>query len=164
MRKLFAILLVIALMIPTSLVASAAETKLTTTVPPAEYTLTIPEDTVVPFGQVSTKLEPMVSVTNTSSFAVGKNLLVTLEYDAFKSDEASTTIPFTVIPTSISNSEIKSLIFKGQEDGTLKDYAYNGILGITSLYVSISSEDWGKALAGEYSATITFTAEVVVEE
>lgn len=28
-------------------------------------------------------------------------------------------------------------------------------------YVDISSTDWGKALAGNYSATITFTAEVV---
>ena len=27
--------------------------------------------------------------------------------------------------------------------------------------VTISSTDWGKALAGDYSATITFTAEVV---
>ena len=30
-----------------------------------------------------------------------------------------------------------------------------------SLYVSITSRDWGKALAGDYKSTITFTAEIV---
>ncbi len=30
--------------------------------------------------------------------------------------------------------------------------------------VEILSADWGKALGGDYTSTITFTAEVVVEE
>ena len=35
---------------------------------------------------------------------------------------------------------------------------------MTNLELRVNSEDWGKALGGEYSATITFTCEVVVEQ
>ena len=34
---------------------------------------------------------------------------------------------------------------------------------ITAINLLVDSDDWGKALAGEYTATITFTAEVVAE-
>ena len=32
------------------------------------------------------------------------------------------------------------------------------------MYISINSTDWGKALGGDYTNTITFSAKVVVTE
>lgn len=168
MKKVIAFLMVIAMMIPLAVVASASTTTLTTNVPDAQYTLNIPADTVVPFGAESTELEPMLSVTGENGFAVGKNLLVTLTYDAFKCEGVSTTIPFTVGASSTSKAieSGSSLLFEGESEGTVKslprrpgDNSY-----IANLYVRVLRKDWGKALAGEYTATITFTAEVVAGE
>ena len=54
MKKLFAILLVAALLIPMATVAFAANTTtLTTTVPAATYTLNIPADQKIEFGTTS---------------------------------------------------------------------------------------------------------------
>lgn len=38
------------------------------------------------------------------------------------------------------------------------------MIPVTSIRFNALSEDWGKGLAGQYTSTITFTAEVVVEE
>ena len=38
------------------------------------------------------------------------------------------------------------------------------MIPVTSVRFNALSEDWGKALAGEYTSTVTFTAEVVVGE
>ena len=35
------------------------------------------------------------------------------------------------------------------------------MMPVDELYLTVKSSDWGKALGGEYTATITFTAEVV---
>lgn len=60
-----------------------------------------------------------------------------------------------------------SLTFKGESSGTTNEFAKimfssgTTYSDATKTLVTISSTDWGKALAGNYSATITFTAEVV---
>ena len=61
----------------------------------------------------------------------------------------------------------KSIVFKGLSTGGVQEfvkvesiYSSNPV-DMVKTYVDISSTDWGKALAGNYSATITFTAEVV---
>ena len=43
--------------------------------------------------------------------------------------------------------------------GSSMIYEYLNAVGIY-----VSSENWGKALAGNYTATITFTAKVVAEQ
>ena len=87
MKKFFAILLAVTMLASMATVASAAEntTTLTTTVPAATYTLNIPANQEIEFGATSTNLGA-VSVTESSSFAKGKNLNVTLTYDAFASE------------------------------------------------------------------------------
>lgn len=179
MKKFIATALTMLTVFSCSAVAFAAdETVLTTTVPDATYTLNIPADQEIPFGATSTDIGN-VTVTNSSGFAAGKNLQVTLVYDAMSSNDTSTTIPYyinayggsyLVGDTEYTLEDKKEsgsyLTFRGLEDGSCKEYYHIDDLreakdSDKQLQVKISSLDWGKALAGDYSSTITFTAEVV---
>lgn len=170
MKKLFAILLVVATLASMVTVASAASTTtLTTSVPAATYTLNIPADQEISFGTIRKDIGSL-SVTNASGFAVGKNLAVTLTYDEFKSESVTTTIPFEIAITNRDSFDAEdkiasgdSVVFYGKSDGTTDEYMQNpsNIPDNKFTVIKIASEDWGKALAGEYTATITFTAEVV---
>lgn len=181
MKKLFAIALAVAMFASMATVASAAETTLTTTVPAATYTLNIPANQEVPYGTTSMKIGE-VTITDSSNFAVGKNVSVAITYDEFKSTGATTTIPFEVemVNRQYYSSYKKemasgeSIIFKGTASGAVGTYATewfetNTVAAggeyakIEDCYIKFYSSDWGKALAGTYTATITFTAEVVVE-
>lgn len=180
MKKLIAIVLAVMLAVSCSIAVSAANatpntTTLTTTVPDAEYTLNIPADQEIPFGAISTEIGS-ISVTDSSSFAVGKNLEVTLTYDDFTCEDVTTTIPFTVKlnatnPSNLGDATVESggkLVFQGRSNGEVYEYATKkyidseGQMDITK--ISVNSADWGKALGGDYTATITFSAEVVAAE
>ena len=176
MKKLIAIAMALTLCCSCITIASAADaTTLTTTVPDATYTLNIPADQEIPFGETVTNIGK-ITVTNSAGFADGKDLQITLTYDAFKADGVSTTIPYTVHKASESSempvkepvSSGNSLIFRGASNGTVdQDFEFESPyydLSEKHLETIISSEDWGKAVAGDYSSTITFTAEVVVSE
>lgn len=175
MKKLTALLLAVMLVASMAVAVSAESiTTLTTTVPAATYTLNIPADQEIPFGEYETDIGN-ITVSNTNGFARGKNLNVTLTYDAFKCENANTIIPFSVVAEfngTHGDTEAKiisgeALVFEGQADGSLRapHRIVNTNYGadLENLYVRIKSEDWGKALGGEYTATITFTAEVVAE-
>lgn len=183
MKKLTTLVLALALAASLTVPAfSANTTTLTTSVPAATYTLNIPADQEIPFGATETNIGS-ISVTDGTGFAEGKNLKVTLTYDAFTSETVATKIPFAMglrssqYTTSIYKTVIKvsgeSMIFEGKETGDISEFVtitgkntgvnqgstYKG--AADEAVVTISSTDWGKALAGNYSATITFTAEVV---
>ena len=182
MKKLTTLVLALALAASLAVPAFAANTTtLTTTVPAATFTLNIPADQEIPFGKTSTNIGS-ISVTDGVGFASGKDLKVTLTYDAFASETVATTIPFSIKlvgsaddHTFKGNLNIKSgsaLTFEGQSNGAVKEFAQTKVeapnipsgylyYDADQTYVNISSTDWGKALAGNYSATITFTAEVV---
>ncbi|MDO4651133.1 MAG: hypothetical protein Q4B26_21040 [Eubacteriales bacterium] len=152
-------------------------TTITTTVPDATYTLNIPADTEIPYGQILTQIGQLM-VTDSSGFVLGKDLKVTLTYGPMVSDTAESTIPIIIYSSLYSddfqkgftgNNGVSSggeLIFKGRSD-TMCDqtYQYEKRSGYKynrdGIVVCISSRDWGKALPGEYSSTITFTAELV---
>jgi len=171
MKKLLAIVLAVLSAFSMTAVAYAENTTtLTTTVPDATYTLNIPADQEVEFNAQRTPLG-IVTVTNAEGFSVGKNLSVTLTYAPFSSPSTSTTIPFKVKldPGSgtVAEGTILSgdkLTFEGKNDGTVGKASTPGTGVVNSLIVEINSADWGKALGGDYSATITFTAEVVVKD
>lgn len=177
MKKALSLVLAVVLMLSMATVASAENTTtLTTTVPAATYTLNIPADQEIEYGANSPKIGS-VTVTNATGFAKGKNLKVAVTYDSFKSDGISTTIPFELSFSGTYNSggsygEADDLIltnggtltFFGLEDTTVNKFPRSGGAEYTGMYINIDSEDWGKALGGDYSATITFTAEVVVAE
>ena len=186
MKKIFAILLAVTMFASMAIVASAAEntTTLTTTVPAASYTLNIPADQEIEFGSFKTDIGTP-TITNSAGFANGKNVQVTVTYTEFTSDAVSTTIPFSMwIATQQKEyAEAKSLpsggilTFYGNYDGTVdevpkNDFRYDdSIYGplherliVDEMYIAVYDGNWSKALAGEYTATITFTAEVVVEQ
>ena len=175
MKKLFAILLAVMLFASMATVASAAETTLTTTVPAATYTLNIPADQEIPFGATSTDLGS-ITVTNATGFADGKNLKVVLSFEGFKCADTTTTIPFSIRLDTASTNDTEdrvninsgdAIVFTGLASGAVKEYVtswnVNRFYDLEQTFLLVNSEDWGKALAGEYIATITFTAEVVVE-
>ena len=185
MKKLFAILLAVTMLASMATVVSAAEnaktTTLTTEVPAASYTLNIPADQKIPFGATQTNIGS-VSVTNASNFAVGKNVEVTLTYGAFTSENVSTTIPFSVRIQDADDDFISSddyinlasgdaMTFLGKADGSVYEFQWENYSAPNGQFtrhydatmICINSADWGKAMAGEYTATITFTAEVVAE-
>ena len=182
MKKLFAILLAVTMLASMATVVSAAETTtLTTTVPAATYTLNIPANQEIEFGATEVNIGN-VTVTNSSGFAEGKNLSVTVTYDAFKATDVSTTIPYKLemsAPSSHGTTEKplasgSSMIFKGSSAGTVAEKTTIrvavGNMGNTSdepisgILLVANSSDWGKALGGVYTSTITFTCEVVAEQ
>lgn len=186
MKKLIALALAVMLFASMAVSVSAANTTtLTATVPAAGYTLNIPANQDVPFGTTQADIGN-ITVTDSSGFAVGKDLQVTVTYDAFSADEISTQIPYSLSlyaegsgsSTGYSGTkEIPSgsvLLFPGRTSGavdesilleaTFRDTSSKTRLPATSIRFNALSENWGKALAGEYSSTITFTAEVVVSE
>ena len=178
MRKILSLALAIMMVFSMTIMASAENTTtLTTTVPDATYTLNIPADQTIDFGKKETDIGN-VTVTESSGFAKGKNLHVTLTYGPFSSSGVSTTIPYTIqkrVSGFTDSRTVKSgdaIVFKGESSGAVYSKTMMSTSGpsgtsdhaVTNFYVCIDSETWGKALGGTYTSTITFTAEVVVEE
>lgn len=178
MKKLFALALAVMLVASMTTMASAASTTtLTTVVPAATYTLNIPANQQIPFGANSTDIGSL-SATETASFTEGKNLVVTMSFDAFACEDVDTTIPYSLkfyfetvgveqFSEKVSGDSVR---FLGQGDGTLTLYPQattpNGEsrFDMDCICLCIDTEDWAQALPGEYTSTITFAAEVVVEE
>ena len=183
MKKLFAFLLAVTMFASMTNLCYAVEnvTTLSTTVPGATYTLNIPANQAIPFGQTEAEIGSL-TVTNSSGFALGKNLSVTITYDAFSSPGVETNIPFTLAKYTpdaygVAKHTIasgSSVIFTGKTNGSVKEKltmrVVSGNMGnssdqdVTGLMIISESEDWGMALAGEYTATITFKCEVVISQ
>ena len=134
MKKLTTLVLALALAASLAVQAFAANTTtLTTTVPAATYTLNIPADQEIPFGKTSTNIGS-ISVTDGVGFASGKDLKVTLTYDAFASESVATTIPFLIqlgwaVNSSASYADINSndsIIFKGKDTGDISKFTEIG--------------------------------------
>lgn len=187
MKKLFALLLAVILVVsiaPTAFAENATPntTLLTTEVPGATYILNIPSDQTIDFGRESTGIGN-VTVTNGQYFSEGKNLAVTINYEPFASESVTTKIPYKLLAVHSSDAGGSSayatvelatgstLSFSGLSNGTIRENAaVNFVLNgqtanryMTGLSVKVDSTDWGKALAGTYSSKIVFTAAVVVE-
>ncbi len=178
MKKLIAIFVVVAILASMSVSVSAATTTLSTTVPEATYTMNIPANQEITYGATTTSIGT-VTITDAENFATGKNVYVKVEYDGtFKADGVSTTIPYSIkqqgeyknTPYSKAVASGEYLTFLGVSSGVVNSYFYltQDVFGSGIHYyndnqclnVLISSTDWGKALGGEYSTTITFTAQV----
>lgn len=176
MKKSLSLLLVCALLVFAMPCALAdGTTTLTTTVPAsATYTLNIPADQAIAYGATRTDIGSL-TVSDSSGFAVGKHLDVTVTYGDFTSEDVDTTIPMILmgIPTKTGVQDYSldsgsTIRFHGQSNGSVgstpsrvsgtSSYSFN------SMYISINSTDWGKALGGDYTNTITFSAKVVVTE
>ena len=172
MKKIVSIILVLVTVLSMGTMAFAESTTvLTTTVPDATYTLNIPADMEIAYNTTSKQIGH-ITVTDSQYFAEGKNVEVTITYSAFKSETVTTTIPFELEYTSDGTNRIgeipsgSSIVFDGKSNGTVNEKAigYDEDHRLSLLRVSILSSDWGKALSGDYAATITFTSKIVVED
>ena len=182
MKKLIALVMAVILLAatPTTVLADGTTT-LTTTVPAeVQYTLNIPADQTVEYGTLEVNLGN-ITVTDSQGFAVGKNLSVTIDYTPFTAEGVDTSIPVQLAKvgsypkiadvTSKFNSG-HSIVFTGQSNGTVSTTtsfvagsgSYARTYEVYKFIASMSSADWGKALPGDYTSTITFTSEVVVDE
>ena len=169
MKKLISTFMIVTLLICcfTATAFASDQTVLTTTVPDATYTLNIPDDQEVPFGATKHDLGE-ISVTDAAGFAKGKDLKVVVEYDDFKSEDVATTIPYQAgFYTRVSQPTVDTIesgeyiTFLGTETGEVGSIKSEEYVITGKMTILASSSDWGKALAGDYSSTITFTAEVV---
>ncbi len=168
MRKLTALFLALTMVLSFAVVAYAAnDTVLTTSVPAAVYTLVIPKDQTVEFGTQSKNLGT-VTVEEASGFAIGKNLEVTVTYTPFTNSSNASTIPYTLYSYGEnaggrnSFTSGKALTFNGRTDGAVSaGFEHGDNENQTGVGILIQNSDWGKALAGEYTTTIHFSAEVV---
>lgn len=163
MKKLLAIVLAILSAFSMTAVAYAGNTTtISTTVPDATYTLNIPADQTIEFGDTSHNIGD-VSITNSSGFAEGKNLAVTIIYDSFSSADTTTVIPYKI--NRYTGQGYAGVHVASGSQLTFKGYATGAVsTSPETLIMLIESANWGKALGGHYSTTITFTAEVVVED
>ena len=131
MKKLIAIVLAVLTVLSFSTVAFAEgnTTTLTTTVPDATYTLNIPADQEIPFGTEQMGIGNL-TVTNSSGFAVGKNLKVAVSCPDgedgegyFTSEDTSTKIAFRLCWMDATVEHVDDFgsaqFFRGQADGTV---------------------------------------------
>ena len=174
MKKLISTFMIVTLLICcfTATAFASNQTVLTTTVPDATYTLNIPDNQEIAFRTIETDIGA-VTITDASGFAAGKNVSVTIAHSDFTCEDNTTTIPYNLVlyykdggHTNLYSSE-DGLLFRGQYDGTVavpNVSSGNYRLSFEKIALRDNSEDWGKALGGEYSSTITFTSEIVVSE
>ncbi len=188
MKKISALILALALLasaLPAALAVNPthSSTTLTTTVPSARYVLNIPADQTVTYGETRTYIGN-VTITDSQGFSTKKIVTVTVEYAPFaaEAEEISTTIPYTLYQTlatdssdSYGNLHTSSIASGGKMLFGVDDVDGDVLAGYTqftdddatywpmnNLIVQIESEDWLKALAGDYKSTITFTSEISV--
>ena len=146
MRKVFAAILTVALLMSMSVTAFAANTtggdaNITTSIDPT-YTVTIPANTAVAFNATET---PFGAIEVTASqIHPDKCIKVTLTSDGKLENSIDAT---KVIPYAIKDSEGAAF--------TSATYLTEG--DKTELSIHITANDWNAAYAGEYSDTVTFT-------
>lgn len=176
MKKMFALILAITLVASMAIPAFADgnTTTLTTTVPEAEYTMTIPADMTIAFGTLSETIGNL-DVTAVKGFAVGKNVKVTITYAPFACASTSTTIPYqlkisyanansTVLGNTTTMPSGDAVLFTGRNGNRLAPIHEGAEYSEYRIAMKAESADWGAALAGSYTSTITFSAAVVAAE
>ena len=146
MKKVFAIVLTVALLMSLSVTAFAANTtggdaNITTSIAPT-YTVTIPANTTVVFKATETNFGAIEVIA--SQIHPNKCIKVVLTTDGKMENSIDAT---KVIPYTIKDS-------KGVEF-TSATYLTEG--DKTELSIHITANDWNAAYAGEYSDTVTFT-------
>ena len=146
MKKLFAIILAVALVMGLSVTAFAANTTggnadITTSIEPT-YTVTIPANTNVNFNATETAFGA-IEVT-ASQIHPDKQIRVTLTTDGELNNTIDTTkvIPYVIKDASGAGFTTATYLTEGDK---------------TVLSIHITADDWNAAYAGDYTDTVTFT-------
>ena len=150
MKKLFAVILTVALLMSLSVIAFAANTTsgdadITTSIAPT-YTVTIPADVNVAFNATETAFGT-IEVT-ASQIHPNKCIKVTINTDKKLENSTDET---KVIEYDIMDAEGNPF--------TSATYLTEG--DKTELSIHITEDSWNKAYAGEYSDTVTFDVSYV---
>ena len=117
MKKTLTILLAVlmlAAIVTIPVIADTQTTTLTTTVPAAEYTMTVPETLDIPFGALKKGIGK-VAVEAVSGFNTGKNVQVTVTHDDLAAEGKSTKIPYTLTAAYSGNSSTDASLFIDNE-------------------------------------------------
>ena len=156
MKKILSLVLVIVMMMSMTVTAFAADEQSGTStvtavvpVPPAEYTIHIPADMTLEYGNGERQLVGEVSVTDVKNVPDGKDISARMEATPLKSTEGN------VIP-AVFEWRTKY----GSEYYNIPTYApvlYTDDAYInTYLYAQVTEEDWEAAKPGTYTSTITY--------
>ena len=150
MKKVFAVILTVALLMSMSVTAFAANTEggeadITTSIAPT-YTVTIPADVNVQFNATETAFGAIE--VEASQIHPNKCIKVALTSDGKLENSIDAT---KVIPYAIKDSEGAAF--------TSATYLTEG--DKTELSIHITANDWNSAYAGEYSDIVIFTVSYV---
>ena len=146
MKKVFAVLLTVALMLSLLVTAFAANTEggqadITTSIEPT-YTVTIPADVNVAFTANKTAFGA-IEVT-ASQIHPDKCIKVAVDTDG-------------KLENSIDDTKVIPYVIKDSEGAAFTSGTYLTEGDKTELFIHITAEDWDAAYAGSYSDTVTFT-------
>ena len=146
MKKVFAVICAVAILMSLSVTAFAANTTggeadITTSIEPT-YTVTIPANTNVNFNATETAFGTIEVVA--SQIHPDKQIRVTLTTDGELNNAIDTTkvIPYVIKDASGAAFTTATYLTEGDK---------------TELSIHITADDWNAAYAGEYSDTVTFT-------
>ncbi len=146
MKKVFAVILAVALMATMSVTAFAANTTggdadITTSIAPT-YTVTIPADVSVQFNATETDFGA-IEVT-ASQIHPNKCIKVALSSDG-------------KLENGTDNTKVLPYAIKDADGNAFTEATYLNEGDKTELSIHITADDWNAAYAGEYSDTVTFT-------
>ena len=157
MKKILSLVLVIVMMMSMTVTAFAAGTQSgTSTVtavvpePVPEYTIHIPADMTLEYGNGERQLVGEVSVTDAQNVPYRKLIVAKMEATPLKSTEGNV-IP-VVFEYDRNDGDYKDItgniatVYKEAEDEYLTAY----------LYAQVTEEDWKAAKPGTYTSTITY--------
>ena len=146
MKKVFAVICAVAILMSLSVTAFAANTTggeadITTSIEPT-YTVTIPANTNVNFNATETAFGTIEVVA--SQIHPDKQIRVTLTTDGELNNaiDATKVIPYVIKDASGAAFTTATYLTEGDK---------------TELSIHITADDWNAAYAGEYSDTVTFT-------
>ena len=146
MKKVFAVICAVAILMSLSVTAFAANTTggeadITTSIEPT-YTVTIPANTNVNFNATETAFGTIEVVA--SQIHPDKQIRVTLTTDGELNNTIDTTkvIPYVIKDASGAAFTTATYLTEGDK---------------TDLSIHITADDWNAAYAGDYTDTVTFT-------
>lgn len=134
------------LSLPVSAAGITSQTTTLTTTIDSSYTMSIPMNQTISLNTITTEIG---AVAVTGNLKTDEEVAVTIEKTAFTTENTGT-IPYRLLS---EGNAVASLTWSEAE-------ARNDAPKSYPLTVTIDEEQWRQARAGDYTATITFTAEI----
>lgn len=109
-----------------------------------KYAVSIPADTKIPWGKTETDLE---NYSVEAHLAYGKHVYISVANSGLMklADDANETLAYTLTGDGVAAEYVSTTVVNPVAPLALK--------------VAIDAADWANAIVGEYSDTLTFTAE-----